>query len=93
MPHFAGAEFVGPNDSGLMHGAAAVGTPQVALFGSSSPKHTPPLAANARTVWLAIACSPCFARQCPLGHFRCMKEIPVERVLAEIGLLTSRPEA
>jgi heptosyltransferase-2 len=68
------------NDSGLMHVAAALNIPQVALFGSTDPQKTAPL--NNRAVVIHpehVGCTPCFKRSCP-EDLECMKAITVEEV-------------
>ena len=76
----AASSSVVSNDSGLMHVAAALARPQVALFGSSAPRHTPPLSSRATTLWLHLDCSPCFERICPLGHLNCLVGIAPQQV-------------
>lgn len=84
MALIAGSRGVVSNDSGLMHVAAAFGVPQVAVFGSTSPEHTPPLNPAARVIWLKdelqLDCAPCFDRVCRFGHTRCLTGVSPERV-------------
>ncbi len=72
------------NDSGLMHMAAAVGCHVIGLYGSTSPAFTPPLTEKRTLHYLALDCSPCFARDCPLGHLKCLRDIRADAVLASV---------
>lgn len=75
------------NDSGLMHIGAALKVPQVAIFGSSDPHHTPPLSDKAKVIWLNLPCSPCHKRVCPLSHLKCLKDISPENIFKVIQSL------
>jgi len=79
------ADQVVSNDSGLMHVAAALERPLVALYGSTSPDFTPPLSGAAQILRLDLDCSPCFQRQCPLGHLDCLNQLSPDRVLAALA--------
>lgn len=80
----AACKTVVSNDSGLMHVAAAVGCHVIGVYGSTSPKYTPPLAMKVDIVSIDIECRPCFKRECPLGHLKCLKELKPIQVLNKL---------
>lgn len=78
------------NDTGPMHVAAAVGTPVVALFGSTSPAWTRPFGTGHEVIYKHLDCSPCFQRTCPIGY-KCLHAIPVEEVLGAVLKKLGKP--
>jgi len=71
------------NDSGLMHVAAALHVPQIAIFGPTDHSTTSPADSGSRMVRVPTPCSPCLKQECPYGHHQCMKAVTVEMVFRE----------
>jgi len=68
------------NDSGLMHAAAALDVPLIAIFGSTNSTTTGPLSSKSRVVQVPMECSPCLKPECPRGHLNCMDKIDVDMI-------------
>lgn len=85
------ASAVVSNDSGLMHVAAALNRPLVAVYGSTSPQFTPPLADRVEIVRLGLDCSPCFERTCRFGHYNCLRELKPRPVIEALERLVGDP--
>jgi heptosyltransferase-2 len=80
------ASAVVSNDSGLVHVAAAIGSPTVGIFGPTSPWHWAPLNPLAAVIETTtdVPCRPCHKPTCRLVHHRCMIDIPPGQVLAAV---------
>ena len=81
------ARAVVTNDSGLLHMAASLDKPLVAIYGSTSAEFTPPLGMKSQILQANLPCRPCFKRECPLQHLNCMYLIKPEQVLAALDKL------
>ncbi len=75
------------NDSGAAHVASALNVPTVVIFGSTNPLRTGPLGARTAILYKAIQCSPCLARTCRFGHYRCLREISPAEVMTALANL------
>jgi heptosyltransferase-2 len=82
----AGATVAVSNDSGLLHVAAALGTPSIGIFGPTSPWHWAPLNPLAAVIETKsdVPCRPCHKPTCRFRHHRCMRDIPMEQVAAAV---------
>lgn len=79
------------NDSGLMHAAAALGAPTVAVFGSTNPVTTSPLGPKVALVRREVDCSPCLKPECPRGDLICFADItPQDAAKAARELLSKK---
>ncbi|MGH7682030.1 MAG: glycosyltransferase family 9 protein, partial [Candidatus Eiseniibacteriota bacterium] len=85
----AGAEAVLSNDSGVMHVAAALGRPTVAVFGSTSPVWTSVSAPWVTNLYAAYPCSPCYRRTCPIGY-GCLRSITPSQASAALDQRRTR---
>ena len=85
----ASSNLVITNDSGLMHVASSVNAKIVAIFGSSSPKYTPPLSKEgySEIIYRNLSCSPCFKKTCPLGHMNCLVSITADEIVTKASQL------
>ena len=86
------ADAVVTNDSGLMHVAAALDRPLVVVYGSTSPAFTPPLSDRAVILFIEVDCGPCFQRECPLGHLKCLRDLKPELVISALKNLSAESE-
>lgn len=75
------------NDSGLMHISAALNRPLVVVYGSTSPGFTPPLNEQVAILSIPVDCGPCFQRECPLGHMKCLNDLLPEQVISALEKL------
>ena len=78
------ANIVVTNDSGLMHISAAVDTPLIVLYGSTSPHFTPPLNKKAVALSIPVECGPCFKRICPINSMKCLDDLTPAKVISEL---------
>ncbi|MGH7442686.1 MAG: lipopolysaccharide heptosyltransferase II [bacterium] len=86
----AACEVVVANDSGSLHLAASLGVRSLGLYGSTNPRWTGPLGPRTEALSLELACSPCYAKVCPLGHLNCLRTLSVERVLESFSEILKR---
>ena len=84
IEHLRACTLLVTNDTGTMHMAASLGVPTVSIFGSTEPILTGPLGAQHSLMRNHVACSPCFKRECPFGHYDCMTGIQPVHVAAVV---------